>query len=68
MMSDMLDEMRAQADAARHEAWDRWYATLPEDLKRRLSFHDFRRLGECFRVAFGIQKVQPPEGWLKGSQ
>ena len=34
--------------------WDRWYAGLPDDLKRKLSIHDFKRLGDCFRAAFGI--------------
>jgi hypothetical protein len=35
-------------------SWDRWYATLPDDLKRRLSLDDFKRLGDCFREAFRI--------------
>jgi hypothetical protein len=33
--------------------WDRWYRTLPDDLKRKMSLHDFKRLGECFRHALG---------------
>ncbi len=33
--------------------FDRWYRTLPDDLTRKLSFHDFKRLGECFRHALG---------------
>jgi hypothetical protein len=40
--------------------WDRWYATLPEDLKRRLSIHDFKRLGDYFRAAFNIPKTTWP--------
>ena len=32
--------------------WDAWYATLPTDLKRKLSLHDFKRLGERFKAAF----------------
>ena len=64
-MSEFLDELREKADAERLAAWDRWYATLPDDLKRRLSIHDFRQIGECFRVAFNIPKVNPPEGWLR---
>lgn len=36
------------------EKWDRWYATLPHDLRRKLSLHDFKRLGDCFKEAFGI--------------
>ena len=40
--------------SAHKEEWDRWYASLPDDLRRRLSFHDFKRLGDCFKVAFGI--------------
>ena len=33
--------------------FDRWYRNLPADLTRKLSFHDFKRLGECFRHALG---------------
>ena len=35
--------------------WDAWYAGLPSDLKRKLSFHDLRRLGELFKAAFLIR-------------
>lgn len=34
--------------------WDAWYAGLPDDLRRRLSLHDFKRLGEAFKAAFLI--------------
>jgi hypothetical protein len=37
-----------------YESWDRWYASLPDDLRRRLSIHDFKRLGDCFKAAFNI--------------
>jgi hypothetical protein len=37
-------------------AWDRWWRELPDDLRRKLSVHDFRRLGELFRDCFGTQK------------
>ena len=37
-----------------NDSWDTWYGTLPEDLRRRLSLHDFKRLGDCFKQAFGI--------------
>lgn len=43
--------------------WDKWYATLPADLKRRLSIYDFRRLGECFRQAFRIDRIAQPFNW-----
>lgn len=47
---------------ARHVTggWDRWYAALPTDLKRRLSIHDFKRLGDVFRDAFDIPKTVRP--------
>ena len=32
--------------------WDAWYASLPSDIKRRLSLHDFQRLGRLFKAAF----------------
>jgi hypothetical protein len=44
----------AQQD--RVEAWDRWYADLPRDLTKRLSLHDFKRLGDCFKQAFQINE------------
>ena len=37
------------------EKWDVWYNTLPTDLRRKLSIHDFKRLGDCFKAAFGIE-------------
>lgn len=40
--------------------WDRWYAGLPDDLKRKLSVHDFKRLGDCFRDAFHIPETVWP--------
>lgn len=46
--------------AYRSAAWDRWYATLPADLRRKLSLHDFKRLGDCFKMAFGINEILPP--------
>ena len=33
--------------------FDRWYRLLPDDLARKLSFHDFKRLGDLFRNALG---------------
>ena len=51
---DLACEHIDRESQARKEEWDRWYATLPADLKRRLSLHDFKRLGDCFKAAFGI--------------
>ena len=31
------------------EMWDAWYGNLPADLKKRLSCHDFKRLGDLFK-------------------
>ena len=42
--------------------WDRWYAALPDDLRRRLSIHDFKRLGDLFRDAFHIPQTTWPDG------
>lgn len=38
------------------DKWDEWYARLPDDLKRRLSFHDFKRLGDLFAEVFNIER------------
>jgi hypothetical protein len=43
-------------------AWDQWYVTLPADLRRKLPLHDFKRLGDCFKQAFGIKEIVPPPG------
>ncbi len=45
--------------AAIRAFWDAWYRELPEDLRRRLSLHDFKRLGDAFRVAFRLQPELP---------
>jgi hypothetical protein len=34
--------------------WDEWYERLPDDLKRRLSFHDLTRLGDLFKEVFEV--------------
>jgi len=49
-----------EREAYRAAAWDRWYGTLPADLRRKLSLHDFKRLGDCFKQAFGISEILPP--------
>lgn len=36
----------------RAEQWDAWYESIPDDLRQRLSIHDFKRLGDCFKRAF----------------
>ena len=46
MIFDELQQMRG-----RTVDWDNYYNNLPSDLKRRLSFHDFRRLGKVFQTA-----------------
>jgi hypothetical protein len=32
-------------------ALDRWHRSLPDDLRRKLSLHDFKRLRDCFEAA-----------------
>jgi hypothetical protein len=44
-----------EREARRIAAWDKWYATLPDDLRRKLSLNDFKRLGEAFKGAFGLK-------------
>ena len=62
MMTIELDipETAEEREAMRLAAWDRWYDTFPADLRRKLSLHDFKRLGDCFKMAFGINEVLPP--------
>ena len=50
-----LDKVERELKAAiRKDHWDKWYAGLPADLRAKLSLHDFRRLGECFKAAFSV--------------
>ncbi|MGI4800869.1 MAG: hypothetical protein ACRYG8_43970 [Janthinobacterium lividum] len=41
--------------------FDRWYRNLPDDLTRKLSLHDFKRLGDCFRHVLGAVDRTPSE-------
>jgi hypothetical protein len=47
--------MALPKDDGRAEEWDRWYSNLPADIRGKLSLHDFKRLGECFKAAFRIE-------------
>jgi len=50
-----LDRVERELKAVvRKDQWDRWYGSLPDDLRAKLSSHDFRRLGECFKTAFSV--------------
>ncbi len=57
----MAEILHYKADAYREESvrmaqerrqWDEWYGRLPDDIKRRLSAHDFKRLGDLFKSIF----------------
>jgi hypothetical protein len=50
-----IPKTAGEREAARIASWDKWYATLPDDLRCKLSLHDFKRLGEAFKSAFGIK-------------
>lgn len=39
----------------RADQWDQWYGRLPKDITRKLSLHDFKRLGDLFKDVFKIQ-------------
>lgn len=51
---DLQKAERELKAALRKEQWDKWYAGLPDDLRAKLSLHDFKRLGECFKTAFDL--------------
>jgi hypothetical protein len=57
---DIPETAAGREAAALTGGWDRYYARLPDDLKRRLSIDDFKRLGDVFREAFGIPKTTRP--------
>jgi hypothetical protein len=48
--------------------WDKWYATIPHDLRRKLAIHDFKRLGDVFKAAFApsAARVRELEDALRG--
>ena len=39
-------------DSGTSAHWDAWYAGLPLSLRRKLSFRDFKQLGDLFKAAF----------------
>jgi hypothetical protein len=50
-----LDKVERELKAMmRKDQWDRWYEDLPADLRAKLSLRDFKRLGDCFKTAFGV--------------
>ena len=50
-----LDKVERELKAIlRKDQWDKWYSSLPTDLRAKLSLHDFKRLGECFKTAFRV--------------
>jgi hypothetical protein len=64
-MADLnIPRSAEEREQRRLAAWDRWYATLPADLRCKLSLHDFKRLGDCFKEAFGIREILPPKDGL----
>jgi len=50
-LSKVERELKA---VVRKDQWDRWYDSLPADLREKLSLRDFKRLGECFKTAFHV--------------
>lgn len=42
-------------DADPSAQWDEWYQRLPKDITRKLSLHDFKRLGDLFKEVFNVQ-------------
>lgn len=50
-----LDKVERELKAmVRKDQWDKWYDGIPSDLRAKLSLHDFKRLGECFKAAFSV--------------
>lgn len=47
---------RLKGDKLDTDAWDRWYSTIPRDIKDKIDLHDFKRLGESFKQAFRVQE------------
>jgi hypothetical protein len=62
-IADKLKDAAKSASGASLEEWDRWYdvAALDRDLRRKLSFHDLRRLGAHAVRAFKPQAIAAAE-------
>lgn len=52
MTAGMFPPLVEISDQEYAKAWDLWWASLPRDLRQKLSFDDFRRLGGLFFGAF----------------
>ena len=51
--ADVVAAPGGEADARDAETgWDLYYNGAPTDIKRKLSLHDFKRLGNLFKAAF----------------
>ena len=54
LLMDLDRVERELKSALRKEQWDKWYDSLPADLRSKLSLNDFKRLGDCFKSAFDV--------------
>lgn len=36
------------------QRWNKWYASIPKDLTKKLSLDDLKRIGDCFKGAFNV--------------
>ena len=52
--TEELNRLNSHYKTTTLEAWDKWYSTLPISLKLKLSLHEFKCLGDCFKKAFEI--------------
>jgi hypothetical protein len=75
-ITDKLREAAKSASGASLEEWDRWYdvTALDRDLRRKLSFHDLRRLGAHAVRAFKAIAIEKDLGrnvwvrWADGAE
>jgi hypothetical protein len=58
LMDKRMQACLASAKEAEQNQWDDWYSNLPDDLRKRLSIHDFKRLGDVFKAAFKVGRVE----------
>lgn len=47
---------RLRSERMETEQWDRWYNSIPDDIRGKITIYDFKRLGDSFLKIFKIEE------------
>jgi hypothetical protein len=48
---------RLRSERLEVDTWDRWYNSLPDDIKGKINMYDFKRLGDSFKKIFKVEEL-----------